>query len=342
MRCIEVKSKSDIKRFIAFPDRLGKRKSRYTDKKLEKRLLENKYVNNQIKEIIGYIVEDDSQNVIARSILTAYKDDDTIYLGFFESIQSKTAVKCLIDKVETKAKEIKSLRIVGPVNISIWHGYRFKADKFDRTYFCEPYNPEFYIDLWKSAGFSVCERYYSNRLRVPEDEDINKKYVKRLNIIKKHGYKIRNSSRIRFKKDMEDVYRLITKLYSGFPAYKPIDRREFMDMCRPLKWILKYDMVFLAYKEGRLKGFMICVPNYYNRDKGRRNKRIKEYIMLYMGAEKDSLGLGAAFAELCRKQLAEKNCTCITALIHSGNISGTFFQNLFTDRYEYVLMSKDI
>lgn len=342
MRCIEVKSGKDIKRFISFPDKLCNRKSRYTDKKLEKKLLTNKYVNNQIKDIIGYIVEDKSGNVTARSILTVYKDDDTIYLGFFESVQSKTAVKCLIDKVESKAKEIKASRIVGPINISIWHGYRFKADKFDQTYFCEPYNPEFYGKLWKSAGFSVCERYYSNRLRVPTDKDINKKYLNRLEKINKHGYKIRNSSRIKFKKDIEDVYHLITKLYSGFPAYKPIGKREFMKMCMPLRWVLKYDMVFLAYKEGRLKGFMICVPNYYNKDKGRHGKGINEYIMLYMGAEKDSLGLGAAFSELCRKKLAEKNCTCITALIHSGNISGTFFQNLITERYEYVLMSKDV
>lgn len=342
MRCIEVKSVRDIKRFIAFPDKLQGRKSSHTDKRLEKKLLTNKYENDHIKEIIGYMVEDNQGNIMARSILTVYGEDTSVYLGFFESVPSKAAVKCLMDMVEGKAREIKAERIVGPVNVSIWHGYRFKTDNFDKTYFCEPYNPEFYSDLWKSAGFEVCDRYYSNKLRIPTDDDVNKKYLNRLKGIGKLGYRIRNTNRIRFKKDLGEVYCLITKLYGGFPAYKPIGKKEFMEKCLPLRWILKYDMVFLAYKEGRLKGFMICVPNFYNKDKGRRSKGIKEYVMLYLGVEKDSLGLGAAFAELCRRQLAKKRCTCISALIHSGNISGTFYQNLAIERYEYVLMQKKL
>lgn len=337
MRLIEVKSVREIKKFIAFPDKLHGRKSSLTDKRLERRLLTNKYKNEQIKEIAGYMVEDNNGNVLTRAILTAYKDDDAVYLGFFESVQSRAAVKCLIDKVESKAGELKASRIVGPVNVSIWHGYRFKADNFDKTYFCEPYSPEFYCDLWKSAGFTVYERYYSNRLRVPTDDDVNKKYLSRLRIANKLGYKIRNTSLISFKRDIEAVYYLITKLYSAFPSYKPIGKKEFMDKCMPLRWILKYDMVFLAYKEDELKGFMICVPNFYNKDRG-----INEYVMLYMGVDSDSLGLGAAFAELCRRQLTKKNCTCISALIHNGNVSGTFYKNLAVERYEYVLMSKDV
>lgn len=341
MMCKRVETREDILKFLELPNLLYTSDFLTQDEELEKSILNNSHPLSSEFKIIPYIVLQD-KDIICRSILTIYNNDTTGYVGFFESKNNSEGVKLLFENIKSDAKLNGINRLVGPVDCSFWIRYRFKVDNFDKLYFNEPYNLDYYINLWKENGFEISDKYFSNQLRVPKKEDRNEKYLKRLNSVLEKGYIIRNPTFFSFKKDLKNVFDLLVKLYSTFPVFKEIPKNTFMEMFLKLRYILNFKMVFLAYKESILKGFMICVPNYKKILKMFDIfKKPNEYIMLYLGADSDSLGLGGAFTYLCEKYLEEYQYSCITALIHEGKVSGGFYNNLQVNRYNYVLLSLD-
>lgn len=334
-KCIEVRTNKDIKDFIHFGHWINK----HTNKRLEKQLIKSKHILSKYFIIKAYIVKLNNE-IVCRAIMTLYNDDTTAYIGFFESKNDSNAVRLLIDTLKSEAKRYGKIELVGPVDSSFWVKYRMKLNNFDYTYTGEPNNPDYYNSLWEKMGFQVKERYHSSLLRVPKHSDINDKYIQRIKKIEADGINIRTTNIIKFNSDFKNIYQLLTKLYSKFPVYKSIRYSEFKKLFWYFRYILDYHMVFVAYKDNKLLGFMVCIPN-YNTNSFIKIKlgECQDYVMMYMGADKSAYGLGAAFAEICRDQLEKRNSNCVTALIHDGNISGGFYKELETSRTEYCLYS---
>ena len=152
---------------------------------------------------------------------------------------------------------------------------------------------------------------------------------------------------------MSDVYDSLILLYKRFPGFKFITKEQFLLLYDSLKNLLNYDYVELAYKDGIFKGFSISVPNYNGLTLGKITiskllkilkikKKPSEYVALYMGAERDSLGLGAAFAEIIRQKLQRDQATAISALIHDGKVTGYYHDELYIGKIEYGLYQKNI
>lgn len=336
-----VESKSDNKKFIDFPSKIYTRDELSQNKKVEVQILTGKHPLSHYFDALGFIVMLHKE-VVARCIVTLYNEDDSAYVGFFESLNDKEAVEVLFNSVKKYALAHGKLRLIGPVDSSFWIKYRFRTKKF-ADYTLEPINKQYYLELWQSIGFEVYEEYYSNHLRVPTELDSNPKYQKRLSRCLGQGYEIRNTRKETFNTDLKNIYKLLVKVYSRFPIFKYIDEKEFLKLYKNIRYILDYKMVFLAYKDSELLGFMVCVPNY---KKGNIIQNLlgkhKEYVMMYLGVDNRHPGLGGAFAELCRKSLAEQNCSCISALMHKGNVSSTFYKELSIGTSEYVLLRKEL
>lgn len=324
----------------------------FQDKKLEKAILDGKHVLSSDFECVPFIVLDDNR-CVARALVTLYEGDEAAYVGFFESFDDSEAVCKLMEDIASFAREKKRVKLVGPLDASFWIQYRFKLNHFDKTYTSEPVNPEYYPVLWEKAGFVMTDHYYSNMIRVPGDEDQNEKCVKRLDLYKQRGYEFRHPSRENFEQSMSDVYDSLIQLYKKFPGFKSITREQFLVMYASLKNVLDFDYVELAYKDDKLKGFSISVPNYNGLTVGKITiskllkifkikRKPSEYVALYMGAERDSLGLGGAFAEIIRRKLQRDQATAISALIHDGKVTGYYHDELYTGKIEYGLYQKII
>ena len=344
MICKKVKSKRQIKEFINFPNMLYKRNENTRDKKTETQILKGRHILSKYFKVIGLLVYNDKDRVVGRCIVTIYENDDKAYFGFFDSINNKQVVERLMEKAEEIANESGKNELVGPLDSSFWIGYRLKIDDRKEIYTCEPYNKSYYLKRLKEVGFHVCERYISNKYRVPTEKDINLKYNKRLEKMIEDGYVVVIPCFWYFNRQLRDIYGLLTKLYSSFPCYKSIEENEFYSMFKGLRYILKYDMVKLVYKDGELKGFMVNIPNYGYKIRLRDiiKRDFKEYVLLYMGVDRDSLGVGSALAEITKRELCKRGCKSIGALIHEGKVSGSFYKELIEYRYEYVLLNKKI
>lgn len=351
MKCKVVESHSDIQEFLKLSDKLYK-DDNTRDKKLEEQILKGKHILSDDFKVKGIVVLNEKEDVIGRCITTIYEGDENIYFGFFDVISSKEAVKCLFHKVNEIGIMNGKKNIIGPVDCSFWLGYRFKVSGCNKPYICEPYNKYYYKNYLEEIGFKVTDKYVSNRYRIPKESDINEKYIKRLEKMKNEGYIFVNLNYRDFDRYLSDIYELLIELYSSFPCYKPITKEKFIKLFKGLKYILNYRMDYLAYKDGKLKGFMINIPNYGNLASNKSiinilkmlimKNKIKDYILLYMGVDKDSLGLASALAEITKRDLCKYKFTSIGALIHEGKVSNSFYKELIEEKYEYVLMGREI
>ena len=351
-RCKRVKTKTDIQMFLNFPNTL------YDDdnprnKKEEKQLITGKHSISPDIEFYPYIVLDSFDLVVCRGALTYYKNDNVAYLGFFDSVGDKKAAQTLFDMVEDHARQNGKTKIVGPIDASIYINYRFKTNEFNNTYTGEPYNRDYYASLWMKNQYKIAHTYVSNQLRQVTMDDSDEKLARIRDKFENKNVRFVNLSKKKFEKSLVEIYELLMDLYSCFPGYKKITKEQFVALYSPLKKIYNESMVKLAYRNGRLSAFAIAIPNYNTLTRGRltvskiirmhkKRQHPSEYVILYVGAEKASAGLGCAIMQELFEELTRNGCTSIGALIKEGNLTNKIYKHVCTKQYKYVLLEKQI
>ncbi len=349
-RCKKVYTSKEKILFLSLPSKLYKDvcPQNYQE---EQDLLNRIHVLSNDFELVPYVVVNSLGKAVCRCAVTYYPDDEVAYVGFFEACDNLDAVRVLFDTVEKDVLKKGRNKIVGPVNASIFIGYRFKVDNFNRIYTGEPYNKPYYKELWEQCGFQVSDTYVSNFLRKVTENDNDEFLEKIYNRYKRKGYEFISPSAFTFKKRLKDIYALMMNLYSGFSGYKIITEKQFMKMFSYLKHILNYDMVKLVYHKDKLQAFCVAVPNYRELSIGdtsvsdvikmmKTKRKPDEYVILYVGADQSSPGLGGALMHLIKNLLYENQCTSVGALVKEGNVSGEYFDFLYTDKTHYELFEK--
>lgn len=293
------------------------------------------------------------KKAVGRFVITTYENDDNAYLGFFECINDAAAAAFLFKEAEGFCQRAGYRTIVGPVDASFWIKYRLKINRFDkRPYTGEPYNKDYYYDLFLQSGYEVAEHYVSNDYGVIPKDYVNPKFFKRYRDFTSMGYEIKSPTAESFDEMIGDVYRMITELYRNFPVYKQVEEEEFRQVFGSYKTVMSKEMTKLAYLDGKAVGFYITVPDYGNSVYHlnpinilkllRIRKKPHRYIMLYMGVEKEHLGLGGALVHSILEELKQQQVPSIGALCRDGKVTQKYVSDLITDSYEYVLLKKNL
>ena len=337
-----------IKEFLTLPKRLYKKKEIMQNEEEENQILKNRHILSKYFKVHKFLVLNKRKKAVARAIVTFYENDEKAYIGFFECVKDYNISNYFLDYIERFVKRNGYNGIIGPLNCSFWIGYRFKVDNYNRPYFGEPYNKDYYPIMFEKAGFNILQEYSSNIFsRVNKDQE-NRIYTNRLKSLKEKGYEFIEPNEDTFYEQLIQIGKMILDLYSKFPAYKSISEEDFFQMYKDLKKIVDYSMIKLAYYNNQMVGFFISIPNYRNYIN--RKKYIsaliqkmmkKEYILMYLGVDKDHLGLGRALAEEIKEELKKKRSTSIGALIKKGNANSVYFKELITKEYKYVLYEKN-
>ena len=229
-KCISVLRGSEKVCFLTLPGKLYRDDVCPQNYDEEELLLDGIHPLSDEFFFLPYIVVNGFHRTICRCAVTYYPNDNTAYLGFFESYENEDAVKVMFEAVERDARKRGITKIVGPVNASIFIGYRFKVDNFDRVYTGEPYNKPYYKELWEKFGFKVSDTYVSNFLRRVTEKDNDELLQRIYNRYERKGYKVVNPTKRTFKKCLTDIYALMMDLYSGFSGYKMISQKQFLKM----------------------------------------------------------------------------------------------------------------
>ena len=339
--------------FLRLPKLLYDRKTLMQDAAAERAILQGTHLLSPDFAVYPFVVTD-GKRPISRALLTVYPGDDEAYFGFFESVNDKAAAKLLFDAVQEKARKLGIAKLTGPVNASVWIGYRLKTDAFSDTPFTgEPYNPPYYEELFLENGFAVSDRYISDMyIQIPKDY-ANKRLERREKQFAEKGVEIRDLDLAHFDESMGEVWALLTKLYADFPAFRPMDQARFMTMFSDYRKIVRPEMVKFAYFEGKMAGFFICVPDYGNlvyRSMTpwnilallRRKSAPKRYVLLYLGADPEFLGLGALLTYRVILELRKNGAAPIGALIHEGKVTQNYARDLLKGTHAYALYSREL
>ena len=343
--------KNYVDDFINFHKKLYLRDNTENEKEV-RLLLTNKHALSKYFRLDKFIIYN-NDTVVGRFAITTYPDDTTAYLGFFECTDDKRVAKYLFDVVHQFAKKNNYTNIVGPVDSSFWIKYRLKINMFNKKpYTGEPYNKKYYLRMFLDNNYRVVEHYTSNIYKMVNYDYINEKYSKRYKEFIEKGYKIVSPQLSEFDEIIDKIYDLITNLYSDFPIYKKISKEDFIEIFKNYKKIINLSMFKIAYFNDKIVGFFISVPNYsncvYNLSINNLLKIMKiknnpkEYVMLYMGVDRQHTGLGKAIVQSIILELKKSGLTSIGALTRDGKITQNYVEDMIKDRYEYVLLEKNI
>ncbi len=338
--------------FLALPKRIYSARELMQSPEEEFALLNGTHALSRYFTVIPILIYCENR-AVSRAVITLYPNDSTAYIGFFESENDSDAAALLFKTAEEIAEKNGRERLTGPVDCSFWIKYRLKTDRFGSPYTGEPYNKDYYPNLWYQSGFEVIKRYSSNYYKIVENDDGCEKYAARLEKMLGAGYTIKSPDEGEFDKTLREVYSLMIELYSRFPVYKRITEGEFCSICEYLRHIVNYSMVKMAYFDGKPVGFFVSVPNYKNGVYGKlhplkklrilsQKRKPKSYVMLYMGVDPKHKGLGSALCEEVRRELKKQRVPSVGALIREGNCSKGYMGQLKDFEYGYVLLEKVI
>ena len=347
-------TESEYEDFLTLPVDIYEKKDLMQKRSDEEQLLKGTHTLSRYFSFTAFVCYLDGKPV-SRCAITIHNDKNEAYLGFFDSENDREAVKALMNAAEEYACSQGIIKLTGPVDASFWIGYRMKNDCFDEhRYFSEPYGVSYYPELWKENGYEVSGTYISNIYKkVDKSEADDEKYKKRYDFLMKKGYRIVSAEKKNWDVIIGEVYHLIMELYSDFPVFSYITEEEFREMYKDLKSVLDFSMVKLGYKNDKLVGFLICVPDYGNRLYGNigisdilfllKNRfRSDNYVLLYMGVDENHLGLGSAISQVIFKELCRKKASSVGALIKKGKVTEKYIDSKVLKKREYVLFEKEL
>ena len=95
-------------------------------------------------------------------ILDSRLKENNCFLGFFEVIENKEIFNNLWQEITDFAKTLNIHKILGPINGTIWHQYRFvDKDLHQKTFPSEPVTKNYYVDFFRSKNPVYYEEYHS-------------------------------------------------------------------------------------------------------------------------------------------------------------------------------------
>jgi|GEM_PF-2335931 len=215
----------------------------------------------------------------SRYLLSMRPDSDTLYLGYFECDGDKEDLKkSLWEDIATFKQRYPQLKkVVGPVQGTLFAGYRFREATDMPRFLGESLHRDSYPELWKSWGFEISGYWDSYRFDPFEGYDFYKGVEERF---KKFWQDPKITSRPlnleKWDEEIQQVFEITLEAYDLRGTNDEVDARIFKTVSEKIKPLLKSEHVqFLEY-DGRVVAFSICYPD-IQEDIRRFNQRKKQW-----------------------------------------------------------------
>lgn len=303
------------------------------------------YVQRFIKDLYGeitpgytiaphfdqlFMVEDNGElKAVACGYDNPYHSNSYI-VGNYESVPGDKYTKVLFQAIESRALSLEKTDIIGPMNGSTWHNYRFSTST-DHLFFLENIHKSYYLEQWKSAGFETFQKYQSSLENISDDyisSDPSAFFSdKNLTL---NTFDIGN-----VEKQLLDIHAFCNRVFSDNKLFSPISKSDFLNLYRPVIPALNPDLIDLVYDRNEIVGLLFAVPDYYNKQQviaktiGRNPRPDYEGVAHYLSA-------------VFHKKAFEMNFkTMIHAYFHVGNASQRISKNYGGKTYrKHVLLRK--
>jgi GNAT superfamily N-acetyltransferase len=185
------------------------------------------------------------------------------FFGFFECMNDEEAAQALFAKAEEWCREKGAVRMLGPMNFTIYDEIGILADGFDNEpklpIILEMYNPKYYVDLLARAGYAKDIDWLS--FLVTKDVCIPEIVVKVKQRLISKGFVFRCISMKNIEQEVEAVKDVINTAWSDNWGHVNYTDAQFAAIVKALKLIVDPRFVFVVEKDGQAIACSITLPN---------------------------------------------------------------------------------
>lgn len=324
---------------------------------LEKYIMENNISQNEVPKIqierpSEIIVFYNENKEIAGSLnlwhnRPNYNGRKTSYIG---NVNIHEKYRKNEDKIfnkvfkELKKKGIKT--IIGPLNGTTWNTYRYVTDKRNHPPFLmEPFNEEYYVELFKKIGFEPLAYYISTimeNMNPVQRGHLSKKIEK----LKKFDYYKDTTVKSAENNDLitvlNKVYDLTIEAFKNNFLYSELDREIFLKIYMNYEDKIVKKFFKMLYLKDELIGYVFGIPDYAELEyKGKIETMILKTIAI--SPKYNGKGMGYILIDELVKE-AEKSGykNVIYALMYEKNISKNIGLLLGDELRRYTLFIKEL
>ena len=274
-KIIEVKSKSDIKKFIEFPLELYKDNKYFVPMLYddEKKIFKKNYVYNNTCKTLFLLCVDENEKVVGRVegiIQNAANEkwgQKRVRFTRFDAIDNQEVANLLLDKVVEWGKSFGMEELVGPLGYSDLEREGLLIHGFDQyqTYE-EQYNFDYYQKLLENYGLGKDVDWIEYKLFPPKS--IPEKYLRVAELAtKRNGLVVYHPKRLgKFIKEYKaEFFDIIDKSYNKIYGTVPFTREMMDSSISAFKLILRpKDFTIVFDKNHKICGFMLVFPSISN------------------------------------------------------------------------------
>jgi len=186
------------------------------------------------------------------------------YVGLWECADGddgEAAAHALLTMATAWLREQGCVSVVGPIDHSTWHGYRFRDGTGDGRPPCllEPVTPGHAIAQWRAFGFVDDERYFSAEIRDPAEQvELARSLVRELVA---GGWRIEQLHMRDWDALLERAHAMSCAEFKRQPHYTPITLDDFRATYEPLRRGIDPRFVLSAWApDGEFAGFVLGAP----------------------------------------------------------------------------------
>ena len=183
--------------------------------------------------------------------------------GFFECINNQQAANMLFNAAREWLKTKGMEAMDGPVNFGEnYINWGLLADGFKPQGFGMPYNPKYYVELFKNYGFKIYFKQFSYHLdtTLPELPDRFWKVAEW--VAKKPQFSFKHFSWKESEKFIDDFAAIYDNAWRYHEHFKPIDKDDLKDFLNNAKFLIEEDFIWFAYHEGEPIALFVMVPDF--------------------------------------------------------------------------------
>ncbi len=199
--------------------------------------------------------------------------------GFFDAFDDPAIAKALFEAAEKWVRDRGRDAILGPMNPSTNDECGTLIDAFDESpIIMMTWNPEYYPALIEGCGYSKAKDLYAWWMSA---DDFTDRYQKAAEFLRK---KLKAEIRCLDMKHFWDEVTLIKEVYNAAWAknwgFFPMTDEEIDHLAKQLHMIVDPDFTVFAFIEGKLVGFSLTLPDYYQVLKGIRGGKLFPFGLL--------------------------------------------------------------
>ena len=210
------------------------------------------------------------------------------YVGFFDCVDDDDASRRALEAACEWLVSCGVARVIGPIDLSIWHRYRFMLAGHDRPPFAgEPRNPPYYPEMFERFGFGPGPRWHT--------WDLDRAAVRALLAASAaRGHAASEHTAVLMRRDVfdHDIAKLHVIACDAFRnnfAFSPVPLAFFRDRFAFLRDCLRPGLAFFIQDAaGRVAGFMFGYPDAAAGASG----RVEQVVMFALGLTATARGRG--------------------------------------------------